>query len=118
MSACRVSEPRSDADGFKLLESVKVVATVDLARSSWRLIQGKHDQGLAHLPILRQNHGEKVRSRAHPPLWIFALARRLNDFASDDNSSPSDTPNTVKMPSNRLTYVRSGDMLYTAILTY
>lgn len=31
-SSSRVSQSRSDADGFELLESVKVVATVDLAR--------------------------------------------------------------------------------------
>lgn len=31
-SSSRVKQSRSDADGFELLESVKVVATVDLAR--------------------------------------------------------------------------------------
>lgn len=31
-SSSRVNQSRSDADGFELLESVKVVATVDLAR--------------------------------------------------------------------------------------
>jgi hypothetical protein len=117
-SSCRVNRWRSDADGVRLLDLCKSEATLDLSAMNLQL------QLLEESATKPPWHWQRdcplgttpARTKQLRSFPIFAVTYR--DSRDDDNSSPSDTSNTVKMPSNRLTYVRSGNMLSTEILTY
>lgn len=126
-SSSRVNRWRSDADGVQLLECVKVVATLSTLRydppaPSLQLSRkARQDKSTALLPHSgRLNSGsQSERAKPHSATAKFCGSEiEIEIPARRDYSSPSDTSNTVKMPSNRLTYVRPGDMLPTEILEY
>lgn len=111
-SSCRVDPSRSDADGFQLLESVKVVAK----RALGAIKLDTDSERKARLLGIAGKVRRMPRSGAHLHAWIFApldlCSNRERQFITQRQT------NTVKMPSNRLTYVRPADMLNLVILTY